>query len=72
MEESELLDLFAGLAMQALFAHAAHMPIGQTLNNIAETAYKQADAMMAERKKRQDVEDTGVPWKQNNTPASKP
>lgn len=51
-----LRDWFAGMAMQGILAsdmklHVEGRPIERTPNVIADAAYQQADAMIAERNK---------------------
>ncbi len=52
-EDLRLRDHFAGLAMQAMIA--ADVREVYANGDVAEIAYKQADAMLAEREKAHDL-----------------
>jgi hypothetical protein len=55
-EGISLRDHFAGLAMQGLLSADATADLGRPIcESIAYLAYDQADAMLAEREKRNDL-----------------
>lgn len=53
-EQITLRDHFAGLAMQGMTDPQPKFYCADDIDSVAEIAYKQADAMMAEREKRYD------------------
>ena len=54
-EGISLRDQFAGLAMQGMTDPQPKFYSADDIDDVAELAYKQADAMLAEREKRDDL-----------------